>query len=154
MFDGRTEIKYPEEARKAMAGWYKDYNAPTDRKVAKRMLKIAREHMTDLPSFYTEIVDKEFNGDTDAYVDYIFDNSLFTSQEKVDELIGSFSADKYAADPIAPFVKSVWEKYNALSQARKPIVEKYYEGSRKYVAGLMLQNPKRRGLRMPTSRCA
>lgn len=49
-----------------MAGWYKDYNAPTDRKVAKRMLKIAREHMTDLPSFYTEIVDKEFNGDTDA----------------------------------------------------------------------------------------
>lgn len=57
-----------------MAGWYKDYNAPTDRKVAKRMLKIAREHMTDLPSFYTEIVDKEFNGDTDAYVDYIFDN--------------------------------------------------------------------------------
>ena len=78
MFDGRTEIKYPEEARKAMAGWYKDYNAPTDRKVAKRMLKIAREHMTDLPSFYTEIVDKEFNGDTDAYVDYIFDNSLFT----------------------------------------------------------------------------
>ena len=54
-----------------MAGWYKDYNAPTDRKVAKRMLKIAREHMTDLPSFYTEIVDKEFNGDTDAYVDYI-----------------------------------------------------------------------------------
>ena len=143
MFDGRTEIKYPEEARKAMAGWYKDYNAPTDRKVAKRMLKIAREHMTDLPSFYTEIVDKEFNGDTDAYVDYIFDNSLFTSQEKVDELIGSFSADKYAADPIAPFVKSVWEKYNALSQARKPIVEKYYEGSRKYVAGLMLQNPKK-----------
>ena len=129
MFDGRTEIKDPEEARKAMAGWYKDYNAPTDRKVAKRMLKIAREHMTDLPSFYTEIVDKEFNGDTDAYVDYIFDNSLFTSQEKVDELIGSFSADKYAADPIAPFVKSVWEKYNALSQARKPIVEKYYEGS-------------------------
>ena len=143
MFDGRTEIKDPEEARKAMAGWYKDYNAPTDRKVAKRMLKIAREHMTDLPSFYTEIVDKEFNGDTDAYVDYIFDNSLFTSQEKVDELIGSFSADKYAADPIAPFVKSVWEKYNALSQARKPIVEKYYEGSRKYVAGLMLQNPKK-----------
>ena len=143
MFDGRTEIKYPEEARKAMAGWYKDYNAPTDRKVAKRMLKIAREHMTDLPSFYTEIVDKEFNGDTDAYVDYIFDNSLFTSQEKVDELIGAFSADKYAADPIAPFVKSVWEKYNALSQARKPVVEKYYEGSRKYVAGLMLQNPKK-----------
>ena len=143
MFDGRTEIKDPEAARKAMAGWYKDYNAPTDRKVAKRMLKIAREHMTDLPSFYTEIVDKEFNGDTDAYVDYIFDNSLFTSQEKVDELIGAFSADKYAADPIAPFVKSVWEKYNALSQARKPVVEKYYEGSRKYVAGLMLQNPKK-----------
>ena len=143
MLDNRSEIKNPERSKESMANWYKDYNAPTDRKVAKRMLKIAREHMTDLPSFYTEIVDKDFGGDTDAYVDYLFDNSLFVSEEKVNGLIDYFSVEKYTSDPVVPFMRSVMEKYGELSAARKPFVEKYNEGSRKYVAGLMLQNPKK-----------
>ena len=143
MLDNRSEIKNPERSKESMANWYKDYNAPTDRKVAKRMLKIAREHMTDLPSFYTEIVDKDFGGDTDAYVDYLFDNSLFVSEEKVNGLIDDFSVEKYTSDPVVPFMRSVMEKYGELSAARKPFVEKYNEGSRKYVAGLMLQNPKK-----------
>ena len=143
MLDNRSEIKNPERSKESMANWYKDYNAPTDRKAAKRMLKIAREHMTDLPSFYTEIVDKDFGGDTDAYVDYLFDNSLFVSEEKVNGLIDDFSVEKYTSDPVVPFMRSVMEKYGELSAARKPFVEKYNEGSRKYVAGLMLQNPKK-----------
>ena len=143
MLNNRSEIKNPERSKESMANWYKDYNAPTDRKVAKRMLKIAREHMTDLPSFYTEIVDKDFGGDTDAYVDYLFDNSLFVSEEKVNGLIDDFSVEKYTSDPVVPFMRSVMEKYGELSAARKPFVEKYNEGSRKYVAGLMLQNPKK-----------
>lgn len=143
IFDGRTEIKDVAAFKEAMADWYKDYNAPTDRKVAKRMLKIAREHMTDLPTFYAEIVDKDFSGDTDAYVDYIFDNSVFTSLDKVDALIDGFSVEKYAADPAVPFMRSVREKYSELTKARKPFMEKYTEGSRKYIAGLMLQNPKK-----------
>ena len=143
LLDNRSEIKNPERSKESMANWYKDYNAPTDRKVAKRMLKIAREHMTDLPSFYTEIVDKDFGGDTDAYVDYLFDNSLFVSEEKVNGLIDDFSVEKYTSDPVVPFMRSVMEKYGELSAARKPFVEKYNEGSRKYVAGLMLQNPKK-----------
>lgn len=143
MLDNRSEIKNPERSKESMANWYKDYNAPTDRKVAKRMLKIAREHMTDLPSFYTKIVDKDFGGDTDAYVDYLFDNSLFVSEEKVNGLIDDFSTEKYTSDPVVPFMRSVMEKYGELSAARKPFVEKYNEGSRKYVAGLMLQNPKK-----------
>lgn len=143
MLDNRSEIKNPERSKESMANWYKDYNAPTDRKVAKRMLKIAREHMTDLPSFYTKIVDKDFGGDTDAYVDYLFDNSLFVSEEKVNGLIDDFSVEKYTSDPVVPFMRSVMEKYGELSAARKPFVEKYNEGSRKYVAGLMLQNPKK-----------
>ena len=143
IFDGRTEIKDVAALKEAMADWYKDYNAPTDRKVAKRMLKIAREHMTDLPTFYAEIVDKDFGGDTDAYVDYIFDNSVFSSLDKVDALIDGFSVEKYAADPAVPFMRSVREKYGELSKARKPFVEKYAGGSRKYIAGLMLRDPKK-----------
>ena len=137
----KTEIKDVEKARKSLAEWYKDYNAPTDRKVAKRMLRIARENMRELPSFYTEIVDREFGGDTDAYVDYLFDNSIFASEEQVMALLDDYSPEKVAADPAVALARSVMEKYTALNEARKPLAEKYRQGARKYVAGLMLQQP-------------
>ncbi|MDE5578957.1 MAG: S46 family peptidase [Alistipes sp.] len=140
-FSRITEIKNPENTRKAMADWYKDYNAPTDRKVAKRMLQIARENMKTLPSFYTEIVDKEFGGDTDTYVDYLYDNSLFVSEESVMALIDDFSAEKVAADPAVALGKSVLALYSELAIARRASAKQLAEGHRKYVAGLMLQNP-------------
>ena len=140
-FSRITEIENPENTRKAMADWYKDYNAPTDRKVAKRMLQIARENMKTLPSFYTEIVDKEFGGDTDAYVDYLYDNSLFVSEESVMALIDDFSAEKVAADPAVALGKSVLALYSELAIAQRASAEQLAEGHRKYVAGLMLQNP-------------
>ncbi len=135
------EIKEPENARKAMAKWYKDYNAPTDRKVAKRMLQIARENMAKLPSFYAEIVDKQFGGDTDAYVDWLYDNSIFASEERVMALIDDYSPEKVAADPAVVLANSVRELYKELSDARGDAYDRLSEGSRKYVAGLMLQNP-------------
>ena len=142
-FSRSTEIKHPENTKKAMAKWYKDYNAPTDRKVAKRMLRIARENMKTLPSFYAEIVDKEFGGDTDAYVDYLYDNSLFVSEENVMALIDDFSAEKVAADPAVVLGKSVLDLYQTLREARGDASEKYDEGSRKYVDGLMKQHPEK-----------
>ncbi|MCM1151224.1 MAG: S46 family peptidase [Alistipes sp.] len=140
-FSRQTEIKNPENAKKAMADWYKDYNAPTDRKVAKRMLRIARENMKTLPSFYEEIVDKDFGGDIDAYVDYLYDNSLFVSEENVRALVDDFSAEKVAADPAVVLGKSVLALYKELGAERAASVDKLAEGRRKYVAGLMLQNP-------------
>ena len=48
------------------------------------MMTIARERMKRLPfSFYAEVVDKEFGGDIDAYVDYLYDRSLFADGAKV-----------------------------------------------------------------------
>ncbi len=142
-FSRSTEIEHPENTKKAMSKWYKDYNAPTDRKVAKRMLRIARENMKTLPSFYAEIVDKEFGGDTDAYVDYLYDNSLFVSEENVMALVDDFSAEKVAADPAVVLGKSVLDLYQTLSAARGDASSKYAEGSRKYVDGLMKQHPEK-----------
>ena len=140
----RLEPKQEADSARIMAwlgNWYKNYNAPTDRKVAKRMLQIAREGMHELPSFYAEIVDKEFGGDTDAYVDCIYDRSAFTSPEKLAALLADYSPEKVAADPAYPFVKSVLELYDRLRTARSEGFAGYKEGRRKYVAGLMLQQP-------------
>lgn len=140
-FSKVNEINDVEKMKQMLANWYKDYNAPTDRKIAKRMLAIVREKMTDLPDFYTEIIDKQFNGDIDAYVDYVYDNSAFASEEKCMELIENFSPEKFQADPVVPMVKSVMAKYEELSKKVQPATEKFLEGHRLYIAGLMRMQP-------------
>ena len=64
--------------------FYKDYEVELDRKVAKRMFAIAKENMDPkyLPSIYAEVIDKEFGGDIEKYVDWVYDNSAFYSLEK------------------------------------------------------------------------
>ena len=63
--------------------FYKDYSVDTDRKLAKRMYQIYKEKVDAKyhPAFYGRI-EKEFGGSIDAFVDYIFDNSNFTTREK------------------------------------------------------------------------
>ena len=105
------------------------------------MLAIARENMKELPSFYTEIIDKDFGGDIDAYVDHIYDRSQFTTPEGFAALLTEYTPEKVEADAAYPFVKSVMEKYSELSALRRPHTEGYNEGMRKYVAGLMRREP-------------
>lgn len=139
----RDTLPDPEKTKRALSAWFKDFNAPTDRKVAKRMLRIAREQMRELPSFYTGIVDKRFGGDTDAYVDYLYDNSLLLIEEKALALADDYSPEKAAADPAIVLALSVMQQYNEFTDQRKPFVEQYREGQRKYIAGLMLQHPEK-----------
>ncbi len=141
--DGLAEEVDADEVMARMGKWYKDYSPETDRKVAKRMMRIARENMKVLPSFYAEIVDKRFGGDIDAYVDYIYDNSAFTSEEKMKGLLADYSAEKAAADPVVPVVQSVVKLYQELGKEAGAYSAPFAEGRRKYVAGLMLQHPEK-----------
>ncbi len=143
LLDHATPKKAVDAAKieAGMGDWYKDYSAATDRKVAKRMMAIAREHMKTLPSFYAEIVDKEFGGDIGAYVDSIYDHSQFTTPEGFAALLADYSPEKVEADPAYPFVKSVLEQYAELAALRRPYVGDYNEGMRKYIAGLMRREP-------------
>ena len=120
---------------------FKNYDEPTDRRVAKCMLRIARERMRTLPSFYAEIVDREFGGDTDAYVDFVYDRSAFVSEEKALALLGGYAPEKVECDPAFPLFRSVTGMYAELNEARKPAAAELAGSRRRYVAGLMMQNP-------------
>ena len=73
---GTDTLKALEIAVEKTAATYKDYSAPTDRKVAKAMLK-----------YYIENAAREdwFEGledmDIESFTDDLFDNSIFTSEE-------------------------------------------------------------------------
>ena len=102
-----------------LKGWYKDYNAPTDRKVAKRMLTIARENMKVLPSIY-EVIERDFGGNIDAYVDNLYDNSIFADESKLLAALESMTSEQILADPAQKLKLSVMTMFNKLTNDRKP----------------------------------
>ncbi|MBD9301182.1 MAG: S46 family peptidase [Alistipes senegalensis] len=129
------------ELEKALKGFYKDYNMPTDRRVAKRMFRIVKENCKELPSVFAEVIDKRFGGDTDAYVDYLYDNSVFADEQRA--LAAVVSGKELKEDPAAVLSESIVGKMRELSKAQKEGRQKYADGHRLYIAGLMRMQPKK-----------
>ena len=122
-----------------LEAFFGDYDATLDHEVARCMFRIARENMRpeDLPSIYADVIDKRFSGDTDAYVDWLYETSAYTSLDKALTL----TDETRKQDPAYELAKSVIERNNALSQARREWTTLYNEGHRLYIAGLMRMQP-------------
>ena len=123
--------------------FYKDYDEATDRDVAKRMFTIYRENNKHLPSIY-EKIDREFGGNSDAYVDWLYDNSQLASYEKYQAVAALDAEAREAAfknDPVYELALSLFELYNEFVPAVTAANEKYAEGHRLYIKGLMMMQP-------------
>ena len=123
--------------------FYKDYDEATDRDVAKRMFTIYRENNKRLPSIY-EKIDAEFGGNSDAYVDWLYDNSQIANYEKYQAVLALDAEAREVAfnnDPVYELALSLFELYNELVPAAIAANEKYAEGHRLYIAGLMKMKP-------------
>ena len=123
--------------------FYKDYDEATDRDVAKRMFQIYRENNKHLPSIY-EKIDREFGGNSDAYVDWLYDNSQLASYEKYQAVAALDAEAREAAfknDPVYELALSLFELYNEFVPAVTAANEKYAEGHRLYIKGLMMMQP-------------
>ena len=123
--------------------FYKDYDEATDRDVAKRMFTIYRENNKRLPSIY-EKIDAEFGGNSDAYVDWLYDNSQLTSYEKfkaISELDAEAREAAFNNDPAYELALSLFNLYNELVPAVMATEEKFAEGHRLYIKGLMMMKP-------------
>lgn len=138
--DGKKKVK-ASAFESQFASFYKDYNEATDRKVAKRMLEMVKENAKELPTIFAEVIDAEFDGDIAAYVDYLYDNSVFANEEKAAAFAANYDKDVLAADPAVIFSKSVMSKMKELGAARQESSAKIAEGHRLYIAGLMMQQP-------------
>jgi hypothetical protein len=119
------------------ADFYKDYNLPTDIKVAKAMLKLFREKVpaSDLPEFY-KTIDANYQGNSDAFVDAMFSQSVFVSEEK---LKAAQAGDKKLMETDLALVagrqiSSASMKYmRELEQYRT----QYANGQKLYIAGML-----------------
>lgn len=139
------DMKTVEQAMALAEKYYKDYNEPTDRRVAKRMFEIVKENIPaeQLPDIYAEVIDKRFGGSTDAYVDYLYDNSIFSTREKLEAAIPSLDEQTLKDDPAYIAYKSINNRRAELISQFKGYMKEVSDARRSYVKGILNMNKNR-----------
>lgn len=116
----------------------KDYSPEVDRKIAKVMLKEYRRLVPakSQPAYFA-LIDKKFKGNADRFVDYLFDKSIYGSEENFDKFKARPSAKALEEDPMILFAKSVQEEKTQLNAALAHFDTGYALAHREYVKGLL-----------------
>ena len=116
----------------------KDYAPEVDKKIAKVMLKEYRRLVpTKSQPTYFALIDKKFKGDVDRFVDYLFDKSIYGSEENFDKFKTRPSVKALEEDPMILFAKSVQEEKSNLNAALADFDAGYAIAHRMYVRGLL-----------------
>ena len=94
----------------------KDYDHEVDRKVAKALLPLYAEKVPAeaLPEFY-QTIKSTFKGDYNAYVDALYNQSIFANQANFDAFISNPTLDVFSKDLSVQYALTVNQKYKELS---------------------------------------
>ena len=122
-------------AYEKMLDEYKDYSVSTDRKVAKAMLRFYKENAA--PENYPTGLGEDFaTMDIDAYVDRLFDNSVFCSAESLKAAMDEVGV-KIFEDPAYVAAKSLVNKTYDLNQLSGKSNGNLAAARQNYTAGLL-----------------
>lgn len=116
----------------------KDYSTVVDRKVSKQLLALYAQLIPagQRISIF-KVIDGQFAGSTDAFVDACFDRSIFRSSKALAAFLQNPSADKLKKDPMVQYAKSVKEGYKATDEAMKAETNAYNRAHKTWVAGML-----------------
>ena len=94
----------------------KDYDHEVDRKVAKVLLPLYAEKVPAeaLPDFY-QTVKNTFKGDYNAYVDALYNNSIFANEKNFNAFIENPTVEAINKDLSAEYAAAVSKKYKELA---------------------------------------
>ncbi len=142
------ESKDQEKIDKAIVGmkakarkFYKNFNAPTDQKVAEAMFKIFAENVDKKyqPDVFNTIESK-YKNDYSKYINTIYGKSFLTDSTKLWAFLEKPSAKKLAKDPIYITGKSIYSKYREVYSKIAPLYADFNKGHRLYVGATMEKN--------------
>ena len=125
---------------------YQDYYEPLDREEAAALLKYYREKAK--PEYYLTSLPEDFASmDIDKYVNKLYDNSVFTSPEKLKDAVAEKGYKAVINDPVNQLMNSILMTYAKLGSGgmmggRRPAggspgANDIREGSRAFTAGLL-----------------
>lgn len=125
------------------AAFFKDYNAPTDKKIMTAMVNLLIDELDDeyLPSSILEVKNK-YKGDAAKYVDNYFKKSILTDQARYNAFMDNPSLKALEKDPGYQAVQAsqiLYEIGGRMSQFE----EAYARGSRLYLKGRVEMYPEK-----------
>ena len=129
--NGKDTLQALKTAYEGMLATYRDYSAPTDRKVAKAMLKFYRENAE--AENYTDGLAEM---DIDAYVDRIFEGSVFISAEALAKGIAEKGFGIFD-DPAFVAARQLINKTYELSGKTREFETRLAKARKLYTAGLL-----------------
>ena len=125
--------------------FYKDYNATTDNKSMKAMLKLfpadvpAKFH----PDFYTTVIDKKFKGDIDKFVDDMFKRSVFANEAKLNTFLNKPVLKTIETYPVYITATSFSRIGAEISKGSSQFDAGLATGKRLWIAALMEMTPEK-----------
>ena len=116
----------------------KDYNPEVDRKVSRQLIALyARLVPAEQRISIFQLIDKKFQGNTDAFVDACFSQSVFSSPEALERFLKKPDAETLANDLMVQYASSVKKGYQATSDAMKAETNAYNRAHKTCVAGML-----------------
>lgn len=121
--------------------FYKNYSAPTDRKVAKAMFKIFADNVPQQyhPEIFTTIRTK-YKGNFDKFIDDMYNKSMFADSAKLYAFLAKPTLKALEKDPAFAAAQTVVNKSRELYNAMDTFNQKLQQGQRLYIAGIMEMN--------------
>jgi hypothetical protein len=128
-----------------MSNFYKDYNAATDLKSTKAMLKLYRADIPAKfhPDFYTNLVDKKYKGNIDKFVDDMFAKTIFSSEAKLTAFLNKPVLKTIENDPVYTASASVYKSAGEISKGSSQFDAGLATGKRTWIAALMEMAPEK-----------
>ncbi|MBQ8501418.1 MAG: S46 family peptidase [Bacteroides sp.] len=115
----------------------KDYDHEVDRKVAKAIFPVYAEQIPaeDRPAFY-QIIEEEYKGDIDAFIDDMYDNSIVSSQTNFDKFLKKPTVKAIDRDLATRYSMTKNEKMSELIAAYRQATQGSELAHKAYIRGL------------------
>lgn len=124
---------------------FKNFSPAVGQATLPAMLRVVKDNVRPeyMPDIFKKI-DSEFGGNFEKYAAYVYDNSVFVSQNRLMEALKNLDALKaaYLTDPAVELVNSFQMAQKKAQMDAMPYVGPYYRGRRLFYKGLKEMMPK------------
>jgi hypothetical protein len=135
-----NEVTLADQSKKLKVNielFFKDYYQAIDEKVAVFMIEgyLRGVEKDNLPEYFKTIEDK-FSNDSQKFVDYLFEKSIFSNEDAILEIIeepNKKTLKKISKDPAYQFAMSLRKKFNELRESSKELTSGLSTLNRKYM---------------------
>ncbi len=137
--DNTSKIKsIADRIKESLPDFYKDYNEPTDKKVAVAMLRLVNQNV---PAIYKpdifNVINGKYKGDVAKFVDKLYSKSIFPFQDKLEAFLDDPDLKTLEKDPAFQLARTSYLKYMELRALSSDYDNELEKGQRLYMAGLM-----------------